>query len=85
MHLAGIFHASVDNLAEKQEAESLGFKTFRVADHDARPMRDEAICPATLVDYIQCIDCGMCDGITKSAMVHAHGQRVNRVLQTVAA
>lgn len=85
LHLAGLFHASVDNLTEKLEAELLGFKTFRVADHDAKPLRDEAICPATLVDYIQCIDCGMCDGSTKSAMVHAHGQRVNRVLQTVAA
>lgn len=53
--------ASVDNVAEKERAKELGFRTFRVVNAESEIDTDEILCPNYTVD-IQCIDCKLCSG-----------------------
>jgi len=53
--------ASVDNVAEKERAKELGFRTFRVVNDESEIDTDEIMCPNYTVG-IQCIDCKLCSG-----------------------
>jgi hypothetical protein len=77
--LAGVFQASVDSLEEKQLANAMGFKTFRVKRDDEPLERDEMYCPADLHPDIQCIKCLKCDGKTKNIAINGHGARKKKL------
>ena len=69
--------ASVESIAEKREAQQLGWKTSRTAkDHTFE--RDEAICPNQLDDSILCADCLLCDGSKKNILGSVHGSKKGR-------
>ncbi len=66
--------ASADTQAQATEARSMGYRTFR-ASANASPMPGEIICPND-TRGIQCIDCKLCNGATRSAksiVIEAHG------------
>lgn len=70
--------ASVDNLDEKKDAITKGYRTFRVSQDaklDLQP--DEIICPNE-THGIQCRDCGLCSGNQvrgKNIVVTVHGTK----------
>jgi len=67
--------ASVDNLAEAQEAKEAGFRWFRVTNDLSTLRSDEIICPNT-TKGTQCKDCNLCSGNAtkaKSIVIEVHG------------
>ena len=67
--------ASVDTLEQKEKANSMGYRTFRVGGPDDKPVSDEILCLNTSHN-LQCHDCGLCCGQRKGAkniFIHAHG------------
>ena len=75
---AHILMASVDTLADAQEAQELGFRTFRVAQ-DAEKASGEVLCPASeeAGRKLLCETCGACNGRQSarkgSIMIPLHG------------
>ena len=65
--------ASVDNEAEKNHAQSLGWRTYRVLADGEEPDATEIPCPAS--DIIKCNKCLLCRGISnaKSIAIPVHG------------
>jgi len=63
---ASVCMASADSLEEKNQAQELGFRTFRVVvEHDTNPApQREALCPASAEAgrKLQCADCMACCG-----------------------
>lgn len=73
--------ASVDNLEEKEEANSRGWRTFRVVDNYDQLEPDEIICP-NVTSGVSCIECKLCSGTrvkAKNIVVKAHGVKSKRV------
>lgn len=69
------FMASVSNIADKNEANKKGWRTFRIIKDASEVLPDEVICPAQ-THGTQCIDCGLCNGNStkaKNIAVIAHG------------
>jgi hypothetical protein len=69
--------ASVDSIAEADEAEARGWRVYRYGHiHTRRP--NEIVCPHE-TRGVQCIDCGLCDGASprrrgvKSILATPHG------------
>jgi len=54
--------ASVETLAEKDYANTLGYRTFRVLKEGEEPEDDEIYCPNFLNNLIKCMSCGLCNG-----------------------
>lgn len=85
--LAGLCMASVDTLAEAEEAQRAGWATFRVARKgDPFRMVGEARCPASAEagKRVTCETCPMkCDGRwlpgNTGRVIQAHGSTANRV------
>ena len=77
--LRPIVMASVDSEAEAREAQSHGWRTFRVAfPGDAPRVVGEAVCPASAeagkkLTCAQCLACGGADGRRGSIVIQAHG------------
>ena len=76
--LAQYCMASVDNEHERDEAQALGWRTFRVATNDTRA-QSEVVCPASAEagKKLTCAECLACCGnATKrrgSIVIQAHG------------
>lgn len=69
--------ASADNLTEAKEAQSMGWRTFRVATMDSDIMKNEIVCP-NYTKGINCLDCGLCNGTTikaKNIVIPVHGTK----------
>lgn len=75
--------ASVDSLAEAEEASKAGYRWFRVTN-DIKTLRsDEIICPNT-TKGINCADCNLCSGTSKNAksiVIEAHGMQSKRFVE----
>jgi len=78
--LRGLCMASVDSDEERQLAQSMGWRTYRVAmPGDIARARGEVVCPASKESGARttCADCGLCagasSGYTKSVAIAAHG------------
>ncbi len=54
--------ASVHSISEAQEAQHLGWRTFRIIPDDAPLSENEILCRNTEDDRIQCETCLLCDG-----------------------
>ena len=86
--LRGLCMASVDSAAEAQEAQALGWSTFRVAPKgDPLRMAGEARCPASAEagKRVTCDGCPMlCDGVLRPGnvgrVIQAHGSTAKRVV-----
>jgi len=84
--------ASVDTLAEKLEANRMGWRTFRVSDGEEPRTSDEALCPASeeAGHKLQCIRCGACDGTDNgkkgnvTLYVHGADWKKKRFVETAA-
>jgi hypothetical protein len=63
--------ASVDTLEEKNLANKMGWKTFRVKVATDKKLKDEIICPYQATDgEVQCVDCKLCSkGGSKNIVV----------------
>ena len=84
--LAGQFMASVDSIEEKEQAQAMGWYTFRVeSDHRARPMKDETVCLNYRHASIKCCDCLLCDGKQRNVMIYDHGAYLKSVKKRRAA
>lgn len=72
--------ASVDSPAEQQEAESAGWRTFRVVGPgEQRDPSKETACPS---DVVSCVSCGLCRGrgrMARSVAIDVHGYLARRV------
>jgi len=76
--LKKISMASVDTIAERREANSLGWRTFRMLMEDEAPLKDEILCPASVNrGVVTCKDCGLCCGTSSknnsNVAIHVHG------------
>jgi hypothetical protein len=77
--LRGLCMASVDSEADAKEAQSLGWRTFRVAmPGDLARLPVEAICPASAeagkkLTCAQCLACNGANGRRGSIVIQAHG------------
>lgn len=73
--------ASVDTAEEREEARTMGWRTFRVRRHDQPLLDREIICPASAEagKKLQCEDCRACSGLGGKARadvaIIAHGSR----------
>ena len=68
--------ASVDTLDQKEEANSMGYRTFRVGGPDDVPVDDEIICLADTIEHMTCLRCGLCCGYRENAkniFIKVHG------------
>ena len=65
--------ASVDNFVEKDQAQSLGFKTFRVSN-GVNTQNDEISCPASIEqgNRLNCAECLRCNGQSGNVAIKAH-------------
>jgi len=63
------FMASVHTIKEKEQANKLGFRTFRVINKDdqSNTVKNEINCPASKESGLNktCIECGLCNGFVK--------------------
>ena len=72
--------ASVDSLAEKVEAERLGWRTFRIKGLSEKKVSGEIVCPASEErgKLKQCYECLLCSGIDglgkKNITISIHGK-----------
>jgi hypothetical protein len=67
--------ASVFNEAEKREANSLGWRTYRIATIHEEPVRGEVMCPHT-TQGLTCTECLACNGrqwLKGNVMIRAGG------------
>lgn len=71
--------ASADSVADAQEAQAAGWRTFRVSmPCDAPRAANEAVCPASAeagkkLTCAQCLACAGADGRRGSIVIQAHG------------
>ena len=78
--------ASVESVAEGEEARRDGWRTFRATYKGESDVRDgEILCPNYTND-VQCMDCGLCDGARlgdkrKSIVILAHGSKSNKLME----
>lgn len=74
--------ASVENLADKAEANAQGWRAFRVTSDLDTKTADEVICPASeeMGKKTDCATCGLCNGNfngkKKNVVIMAHGSKV---------
>lgn len=78
------FQASCDSVAQKAEAQNDGWGTFTVLPigFDVKTLGKVTICPASIDESVQCINCGKCDGAKKVArqvVIEAHGKGAEKV------
>lgn len=76
--LAGLFMASADSPAKMEEAQAMGWRTFRVRMESQPLSQNETTCPASIEagKRALCADCKLCQGTTKTARsiaIIAHG------------
>jgi hypothetical protein len=74
--LRGVLMASCETEEEKQDANSLGWSTFRVKSNTDRKLTGEAVCPASEESgkVLNCISCAMCKGSKgKDVVINVHG------------
>jgi hypothetical protein len=67
---------SADSPKQAAKYQALGAKTFRVAMAGDGLMDSEVECLADS-QGIQCIDCGLCDGVKQSVAITVHGARAS--------
>jgi hypothetical protein len=70
--------ASVDSEEEREEAEALGWRTFRVLTPEESPSDKEVRCPNEVDKSIKCDSCNLCQGTTvgqhvRSIAITVHG------------
>ncbi len=68
--------ASVDTVAEYEEAKRRGWGTFRVRSSASEPTAEEIVCPASAEagHVATCATCLMCDGVAmRNIVIVAHG------------
>lgn len=67
--------ASVESEAGKQEANKLGWHTFRVKLPNTPKLPHEVVCPASEEAGFatQCINCGLCNGQSTDVVINIHG------------
>jgi hypothetical protein len=80
--------ASADDLEGSLEAQSVGWRTFRVCGPDSPRQKGEVVCPAADESNtdISCIQCGACDGrrrptVKSNIVIQAHGAKTKRYLE----
>lgn len=80
----GYVMASVESISDKNIANKMGYRTFRVLGlNDNELASDEIICPNYTND-VQCVKCGLCDGVKgvndkrKNIAIPVHGILVNK-------
>ena len=71
--LKGLFMASVFSPNEADEAQKLGFKTFRIMQPHENATENEMMCPADGI--IQCASCMICNGPLQNVAIHIHGSK----------
>lgn len=76
--IAKLCMASADSIAEREAANSLGYRTFRVVPVGERPAKREAVCPASAeagkkLTCAQCRACGGANGRRGDIVIQAHG------------
>jgi len=73
--------ASADSALEASEAQTKGWRTFRVTNETAPQIKGETVCPASeeAGKKLSCIDCLACSGASgrrsKGIVINAHGSR----------
>lgn len=79
--------ASVQSKTEAQEAQSRGWRTFRIIAPDAPLSENEILCRHTDSDMIQCETCLLCDGASDKPniadKVHGLNWKVSNFLKYV--
>jgi hypothetical protein len=73
--LKSLVMASCDTETDKLEAAAQGWRSFRTKYPDEELFKDEVYCPS---ERVQCIDCMLCGGQSKSAKsiaINLHGGR----------
>jgi hypothetical protein len=60
--LRDIAMASVETAAQALEAQSAGFRTFRVINHGDELLPSEILCPFETGKVKSCAECGLCNG-----------------------
>lgn len=79
---ARVSMASVESLADKEKANSQGWRTFRVTSDLTSKTADEVICPASneAGKKLTCAECGLCNGNwngkKKNVVIAAHGSKI---------
>ena len=63
---AELVMASVESLEKKEEANKLGYRTFRILNNAADLAADEVMCP-NYTQGTQCRTCGLCGGLRSKA------------------
>jgi len=64
--------ASVDTYSEMKQAQSMGWKTFRILGETDEPELFETKCPS---DVLTCRQCKKCDGKTSNIYINVHGPK----------
>lgn len=68
-----LLQASVESIEDKNEANMLGWSTFRIkAKDDSRVADNEMICRNQKNSFIKCSSCRLCNG-SKNIVVDVHG------------
>ena len=72
--------ASADSVEEALTYQAQGMRTFRVKLESEPLLEGEILCPASVHEQIQCIDCRICSGGREgtNVAINAHGQRAKR-------
>lgn len=74
---ANIAMASVESIADKELANAMGYRTFRVRPIDGEILEDELLCPYEKNNFITCKMCMKCNGNNgkskKNIVVTVHG------------
>lgn len=72
--------ASADSEEDAKNYQSKGYRTFRVKSPEDPLMASEVLCPASVHDQIQCVDCQICSGGYQgvNVAIDAHGSRAKR-------
>ena len=66
VQFAELVMASVDTLEKKEEANELGYRTFRILRKGDTLAKDEVLCP-NYTHGTQCRTCGLCGGLRSKA------------------
>jgi hypothetical protein len=73
--------ASADSVADFEQAQALGWRTFRVKNANDHLLESEVVCPSTTVG-LSCADCGACKGLKgtrplrSNIVIDVHGRGV---------
>jgi len=77
MRFIGICQVSADTPRQAVKWQALGAKTFRVALKGDSLADNEIECLADS-EGIQCIDCGLCNGVQQNIAITVHGRGANK-------